>query len=245
MLLDLPARDIATSMLHTLILLQDGSVFICGRSGHNIPVKISLPLLAVSIACNADTGFALLEDDSIYGWGNNTLGQLGVGDTIDRLVPTKMILPPNMRPISIKGGYAHTLVLMENGSVYGCGETNEGQLGVKASANKLLLVKMNLPQRVVSISPGSESSYCITDTGDVYGFGFNTRGQAGLPPRYDNLGMVAVKILLPSPVSMVEAGHDEVVFVLENGEVYGCSNLWVGIPPMKMELVEEVGYYFA
>lgn len=78
MLLDLPARDIVTSMLHTLILLQDGTVFICGHSGHNIvyhtPVKILLPLPAVSIACNADTGFALLEDDSIYGWGNNTLG---------------------------------------------------------------------------------------------------------------------------------------------------------------------------
>lgn len=119
-----------------------------------------------------------------------------------------------MRPVSIKGGYAHTLVLMEDGSVYGCGETDEGQLGVRASDNKLLLVKMNLPQRVVSIIPGSESSYCITDTGDVYGCGLNTGEQAGLPPY--NLGM-AVKILLPDQASMIEAGHDEVVFILKNG----------------------------
>jgi len=248
MLLDLPARDIVTSQYHTLILLQDGSVFICGQTPgqeviYHTPIRVPLPLLAVSIAVNSESCFALLEDDSIYGWGKNEYGQLGVGDTIDRFIPTEMILPLDMIPVSIKGGHTHTLVLMSDGSVYGCGDSRNKELGDEDSSIELLQL-MGLRERCVSIIPGSSSTYCITESGDVYGFGANVNLQAGLSSYHESLGM-GVKILLYSPVLMMEAGHDEVVFILENGGVYRSSNFVDVRPPVDIDLNKAVAYYFA
>ena len=57
-------------------------------------------------------------DHSVYCWGDNSRGQLGIGDNSERHRPTNPVqaqLPSEM--ISISSGYRHTCGLLSDGSV--------------------------------------------------------------------------------------------------------------------------------
>ena len=77
---------------------------------------------------------ALTEDYQIFGWGVNDLGQLGrgyVSYSNNRLYkPQKIDFPSEEKIIDISCGYNHTLVLLENGLVYGWGDNASWQLGL-------------------------------------------------------------------------------------------------------------------
>ena len=45
----------------------------------------------ISLATGKYNVFALTEDGSLYAWGANSMGQLGVGDTENKNIPTKVI----------------------------------------------------------------------------------------------------------------------------------------------------------
>ncbi|KAF2280091.1 RCC1/BLIP-II [Westerdykella ornata] len=72
---------------------------------------------------------------SLYAFGSNGEGQLGVGTVSDKLhTPTKA---PKMPPCdhgykAIRGGGNHTLILTASGAVYGAGLDRSGQLGSQA-----------------------------------------------------------------------------------------------------------------
>lgn len=64
----------------------------------------------------------------VYTTGNNNRGQLCLGDTEDRFIPHKVRLP---RPaVAAALGEDFTLILLENGRVYGCGSNEKGELGL-------------------------------------------------------------------------------------------------------------------
>jgi alpha-tubulin suppressor-like RCC1 family protein len=55
----------------------------------------------VSVAAGGNSSYALSSDGSLWVWGYNTFGELGLGDTIERLTPAHL-LPP--------AGYAFTSI---------------------------------------------------------------------------------------------------------------------------------------
>lgn len=66
----------------------------------------------------------------VYAWGLNNWGQLGVGKEYDntfKAVEISALRDKNVKKIA--GGDHHTLFLLEDGSVYGCGRNDDYQLG--------------------------------------------------------------------------------------------------------------------
>lgn len=72
-------------------------------------------------------------------WGSNTDGQLGLGDTQNRNIPS--LVPPitfnNERIISLSLGYYHSGVVTETLKVYTCGYNIFGQLGLGDTKDRL------------------------------------------------------------------------------------------------------------
>jgi regulator of chromosome condensation len=69
----------------------------------------------------------------LLGWGLNNYGQLGNGTLNNTFIPIEI---PEFRDIKIKdisGGEYHTLVLTEEGEVYGFGKNDQGELGLGES----------------------------------------------------------------------------------------------------------------
>jgi alpha-tubulin suppressor-like RCC1 family protein len=70
--------------------------------------------------------FAIHTDKTVFAWGSNHAGQLGLGDTNDRSQPTLVNLS-QVKKICI--GNNHTLVLLEDRTVRSFGDNEYSQLG--------------------------------------------------------------------------------------------------------------------
>lgn len=70
-------------------------------------------------------------NSTVFAWGSHKDGQLGLGgiEEAQMLIPTELTTFCN-RPIKhIACGQEHTIFVMEDGTVYTCGNNDRGQLG--------------------------------------------------------------------------------------------------------------------
>lgn len=84
--------------------------------------------------------FVVVGDDrQLYAFGQNTKGQLGIGNIKDTHIPTKVggeVM--NKSVIMACGGDHHSLVLTSEGRVYSFGANDEGQLGLGDTCGEFL-----------------------------------------------------------------------------------------------------------
>ncbi|MFO0553507.1 MAG: hypothetical protein U0271_34310 [Polyangiaceae bacterium] len=104
-------------------LLGDG-----GSANADDPVRSGGVVLRDAVAVASSTSHTCAVDaaGSVYCWGSNYLGQLGVGDTLDRNVPTRVSLPP---VVDLAAGSGFTCAVEASGAVWCWGSDGEGQLG--------------------------------------------------------------------------------------------------------------------
>lgn len=65
----------------------------------------------------------------VFAWGKNNWGQLGIGTDESTHLQHRVLGLPETPVRHIAGGEDHTLFLLENGEVYGCGRNDDHQLG--------------------------------------------------------------------------------------------------------------------
>ncbi|KAH9413977.1 RCC1 and BTB domain-containing protein 1 [Dermatophagoides pteronyssinus] len=125
---------IACGQLYLLLLRQDGTVFALGnnlfgqltgnsKSSYDTVVNTGLNNVKI-IACGLVHSLALTNTNEIYSWGWNNNGQLGLGDTNDRRTPSLVSFPDGSIDSPIKNivaGAWHSLFLLEDGQIFGCG----------------------------------------------------------------------------------------------------------------------------
>jgi alpha-tubulin suppressor-like RCC1 family protein len=94
-------------------------------------------LTPLAVSCGNSHTIVLMTDFSIWGCGINTYGQLGItGDTADKSSLTLMSsIPSGKTPLAVSCGYSYTMVLMNDFSIWGCGQNFYGQLGIVNPAN--------------------------------------------------------------------------------------------------------------
>lgn len=82
----------------------------------------------VDAALGINHGVAVAKDGTVWAWGNNGLGQLGVGNAIkESRSPIKVGGIEKM--IAVDAGGYHTVALREDGTVWVWGSNSNGQLG--------------------------------------------------------------------------------------------------------------------
>jgi alpha-tubulin suppressor-like RCC1 family protein len=122
---------------------------------------------------------ALRADGSLWCWGENVHGELGLGDRDPRELPSKLALRPLVR-VSC-GGY-NGCALAPDGALYCWGDNFEGKLG-QADAfdagDGLLPVRVAPQLTFYDVSVGQGHVCAITREGELYCWGRNTQGQLG------------------------------------------------------------------
>eukprot|EP00914_Ancora_sagittata_P034659 GHVO01069979.1.p1 GENE.GHVO01069979.1~~GHVO01069979.1.p1 ORF type:complete len:306 (-),score=47.89 GHVO01069979.1:88-1005(-) len=125
----------------------------------------------------------------VYGWGLNDRGQIGTSESSDGLHnssdrPCMIHLPPTFKATSVACCAKSSYVIGDNGSVYGWGDNNAGQLGqpdnVEMSSRPRLI---ELPDKALEISAGNAHVFCRTTHGGsyrYYAWGSNLQGQLGI-----------------------------------------------------------------
>ncbi|XP_010931215.1 PH, RCC1 and FYVE domains-containing protein 1 isoform X2 [Elaeis guineensis] len=127
-LLGVEIRGIAAGLWHTVCTSVDGGVYSFGGNqfgqlGTGSDQAETLPKLldaaclenrnAKMVSCGARHSAMLTENGEVFCWGWNKYGQLGLGDAIDRNIPSQVPIEA-YHPTNVSCGWWHTLVLAES-----------------------------------------------------------------------------------------------------------------------------------
>ncbi len=107
------------------------------------PTKVTLPHPAVSLSAGGDAvgnghTIAVLDDHSVYAWGDDSNGQLGDGQTHNEFSPVQVDVPAGVTFTSAVAGGIHSLALDTDGNVYAWGAGTKGQLGAGRAVRQSL-----------------------------------------------------------------------------------------------------------
>src|SRR3990167_10252331 len=125
----------------TLILLMKREVFGCGYNGngqlglgHSTNQSKAVRndrLVNIVAASGGDCCSMFLDKDgNLFTCGRNQYGQLGLGDKTDRNIPEKVNNVPKICSLSPGCTSRHNVAVDCEGSVWSCGNNQNGQLGV-------------------------------------------------------------------------------------------------------------------
>ena len=167
--------------LNTYGQLGDGT-----NSNKNNPVQVDNTNLNSEISATAGGylhSLALKSDGTVWSWGYNGDGQLGDGTNINRNTPVQVDNTNlNSDVIAIACGYAHSLALKLDGTVWSWGLNDYGQLGDGTNINRNTPVQVdntNLASNIVAITGGGLHGLALKTDGTVWAWGLNSNGQLG------------------------------------------------------------------
>ncbi len=168
-----------------------------GEMGDNLSSLSFSGARAVSITVGQDHSCAILAGGRVTCWGRNNLGQLGLGDNVDRgNAPNQMgdnlpivDLGTGRTAVAISAGFQFTCALLDNATVKCWGSNSLGQLGLGATGSRgdgpgemgdnLPAVNLGTGRTATALSTGSATCARL-DNGLVKCWGDNTFGQLGL-----------------------------------------------------------------
>lgn len=202
------AFQIGVGLHHACALFEDGSVrcwgdgalatehgqlgttdFTIGDDGLLDPadvgdVELGEPALRISVG--ASYNCAVLESGAVRCWGENTLGQLGVGTTLDMGDDPGEMPPPDVplsrqRAVEVAAGNNHTCAILEGGAVRCWGRGFGGALGYGSEADQLVPPDTNveLSGPAVQIDTGSSHTCAVLENAGLQCWGYNAGGQLG------------------------------------------------------------------
>ncbi len=86
-----------------------------------------------SVALGDYQTFVITQDNLLYAFGRNDLGQLGVGDKVQRNAPVQMLSDV----LSVRSGFSFAIAKTLGGEYLGWGKGDLGQLGPGAKSFNL------------------------------------------------------------------------------------------------------------
>ncbi len=166
-------------------------------------------------------------DGTVWTWGLNRSGQLGVPTNYgtDIIATSPAPVPGLTTAVAVAAGADFTVVLLADGTVRTFGANQAGQLGTTPAGPEQ---SRSIPQQpsaltgVVAIAAGQAFTVAVTDDGAVWGFGSNSRGQLGepLPVKSDDPNPAPRPIFGLDQIVRVAAGTEHVVALTNRGVVW-------------------------
>ena len=105
-------------------------------------------------AGNMNSSYGIKSDGTLWAWGYGGSGKLGLGDTIDRLLPTQVGTDTDWK--SVSSGDSHGLALKTDGTIWSWGDGYVGALGHGVNTNELV------PRQIITDDPPAFASSSFT-----------------------------------------------------------------------------------
>ncbi|MEP7125287.1 MAG: hypothetical protein ABJE95_30430 [Byssovorax sp.] len=219
---------VAAGYSHTCAILKDGSVWCWGENkfgeigngttvGTTAPVKVALPGFAVQISTGGISFMgifgahtcATLKDGSVYCWGSNGSGQLGVGSTTSATTPQPLALAGIKQ---VEAGGMHTCAVDTVGNLSCWGGDIYGQIGTSIKATSLSPVQ--ILTSVVQVVAGANHTCAIMQDATLKCWGMNVKGQLGIGTTTDCTTPCALNVGPDYPKNVVK---------LSSGSLHTCA----------------------
>jgi alpha-tubulin suppressor-like RCC1 family protein len=225
----------------SLALLSNGTVMawgdnLSGELGNGstepmstVPVPVQGLSNVVAIIAGENFNFALRSDGTVFAWGDNSAGELGIGSTV----------PQSNVPVQVKGltgvkqvasGTQHALAVLSNGTVMSWGANVDGDFGtgLKFQNGSNVPVKVDLIHTAVGVSAGFDHSAAVLANGTVMSWGSNQDGQLGIGTRNFLASSDPIAVAGLHTATAICAGAFETQALRTNGTVVGWGSDNVG-----------------
>lgn len=188
-------QAVAAGGQHSIALLMDGTVWAWGDNSQGqlgnglapadspLPVQVTgLPpagRTVTAIAAGQHFNLALLDNGTVYSWGRNVEGELGIG-SFSASSPVPVPVAGGLTNVTaLACGWNHVLALLGTGTVKSWGYNGQGQLGMGPGGNVNLPVDVSVLTNVSAIGAGALHSLAVQD-GEAWAWGNNGQGQLGI-----------------------------------------------------------------
>ena len=190
------AIDVTAGSQYTAVLKADGTVWVSGYNEYGTTgdgtsstkynfIQVQGLTDVVAIESESNTMHALKSDGTVWSWGYNRYGQFGQNWTSTSAygTPVKMRKVSNVMQISAGENFA-TMVAAD-GTVWGTGYNDYGQLGLSNTSTQTVPQQMlnpngsNILTGIKEVSSDYIQTIVLTDDGRAYGVGYNGYGQLG------------------------------------------------------------------
>ncbi len=169
---------------------------------------------------------ALKSDGTVWSWGRNNFGQLGIGKRSKRNTPVQVKNLENV--IAIANGTWHNMALKSDGTVWAWGRNNYGQIGDGTFKNRKTPVQVKDLIDVVAIAGGYLHSLALKSDGTVWAWGSNWSGQLG-NEAIVGASEVPIQVNSLSNISTIACGGDHSIAIRSSdGTIWAWGNNYYG-----------------
>lgn len=194
-------KALASGIAHTLALLENGTVMAWGDNAYgqvgdgtrsnfrSSPVKVAGLSNVIAVAGGKDHSLALKQDGTVWAWGANYDGQLGIGSRSERersiLTDHDSAIPVQVAGLSqvvaIAAGWSSNYALRRDGTVWSWGSNMSGGLGIGDPYKQVLTTPAAIPglADVASVSAGWNHGHAVKIDGTAWSWGYNESANAG------------------------------------------------------------------
>ena len=148
-------------------------------SGSTTPVQVGTATNWASVSTNSEgeNVLAVRTDGTLWGWGDNSSGQLGDGTTDERLTPVQVGTATNWS--FVESGYYHTIGLRSDGTLWGWGYNGYGELGNGTYDDTNVPVQIGTDTDWSKAAAGYYCTNAVKTDGTLWGWGYNGDGELG------------------------------------------------------------------
>ena len=135
------------------------------------------------VSCGYEHAVAIKTDGTLWTWGRNNAGQLGINNTTNVSTPVTTFLGGNNWK-TCAGGYRYCAAIKTDGTLWTWGRNSYGQLGINSTTQSNTPVTTFLGgnnwKKVACANGAGEHVGAIKTDGTLWMWGYNPEGQLGI-----------------------------------------------------------------
>ncbi|OYU85387.1 MAG: hypothetical protein CFE24_02475 [Flavobacterium sp. BFFFF2] len=177
-----------------------------------------------SVSVGYTHALAIAANGTLWAWGGNNHGQLGIGTNVNQTTPIQVGTDADWKTVSAGSGpFAFTLAQKNDGTLWAWGNNRYGQLGDGTFVNKSIPVQVNTDTDWKSISAGYSHILATKNNGTLWSWGNSDYYALGNTSGYgDGLHRnIPAQVGTLSTWNLVSAADRYSLALQNNGTVYG------------------------
>ncbi|MBS1744453.1 MAG: T9SS type A sorting domain-containing protein [Bacteroidetes bacterium] len=215
-------------------LKSDGSLWAWGRNTYGqlgtgqtgnmyaIPTRIGSSNNWVMVSAGVFHTLALKSDGTLWAWGRNLYGELGIGNTQIQSSPVQVGNANTWRSCEAGGSFSHAL--QSDGSLWGWGlNGTAGYVGNGSTQNVLLPVRIGNANNWISISSGGNHNLALQGNGSSWDWGYNAAGQLGTGNTTSVTTPLLINTLNQLTVAVIAGGEHSLLLKASREEYCGTG----------------------